>query len=307
MGSTLRDHRYQIPLATRSTDISTMETCPGRFVLSLYHEHDEAHASFFALGTLLHEGIELAITHDLDQAYMCAVWLPDQVGMILKGWEASDRRVIETTKRGIDSLFDDAQRMMVNWFNHVHPDGDDRHPIYDDYEWPPQVEQTFERSAASAGTQYPVWGSVDALFRKPWPSSDPREWVIVDWKSGTQKQRSDFQLNFYRFGMGMGDTPAHFHHLDRVRKNAIVQQADPYPGDPEMARLITETEQIKLGILDGEIPEFTPSFLCPYCPVQEFCPVEGWPSKSRNRLKLRSMVSLAVPLEIVKRKVDNGA
>ena len=302
MGNTLRDHRYQIPLATRSTDISTMETCPGRFVLSLYHDHDEAHASFFGLGSALHETIENTILLDWDLKRAIKN-VKAKVRTFLAEARRSERRIIETSKRGMDTMLSDAERMIINWFNHVHPDGDDRHPIYDDYMWPPKVEQTFERTAESAGTQYPVWGSVDSLFT----GKVANKWMIVDWKSGTQKQRSDFQLNFYRFGLGMAGPDDHFHHLDRVRKNAIVQQADPYPGDPEMARLITETEQIKLGILDGEIPDFTPSFLCPYCPVQEYCPVEGWPSKSWNRLKLRSMVDLAVPLEIVKRKVDNGA
>ena len=304
MGSTLRDHRYQIPLATRSTDISTMETCPSRFVLSLYHEHDEAHASFFGLGSALHETIERGILEDLILADMI-----DDVTMRVANFmietRDSDRRIIETSKRGIDTMGADAERMIINWFNHVHPDGNTRHPIYNDYEWPPKVEQSFERTAASAGTQYPVWGSVDAVFQHR-RAENAGQYMIVDWKSGTQKQRTDFQLNFYRFGIGMGDTPAHFHHLDRVRKNAIVQQADPYPGDSVMTTMIRNTEKVKLSILDGEIPEFTPSFLCPYCPVQEYCPVEGWPSKSRNRRNLRSMVDLAVPLEIVKRKVDNG-
>jgi len=260
-----------------------METCPGRFVLSLYHDDDEAHASYFGLGSALHETIEWGILENKDlDAMKFFVW--ERVEDFHEETMHSERRIIETSKRGMDTMQSDAERMIVNWFNHVHPDGNDRHPIYDKYEWPPKVEHSFQRTAESAGTQYPVWGSIDAVFTKPkWYQDDKQEHMIVDWKSGTQKQRSDFQLNFYRFGSGLDAVPAHFHHLDRVRKNAIVQEAAPYPGDPAMTMLIRNTEEVKLGILAGDIPDFTPSFLCPYCPVQEFCPVEGWPSKSRNR------------------------
>jgi hypothetical protein len=305
MGSTLRKHRYQVPVTTRSTDVSQMEQCSGRFFLALFNEKEQANASFFGLGSALHESIERGILEDMKLPDMITD-VENRVVAFLGEAKANERRIIETSKRGMDTMLEDADRMIVNWFNHVHPAGNDRHPIYDDYEWPPMVEHRFERTANSAGTQYPVWGSVDALFEHKIPHDEESHYMIVDWKSGTQKQRSDFQLHFYRFGLGMGDVPAHYHHLDRVRKNAIVQVGDAYPGDPEMARLITETEQIKLAVLDGGKPEFIPSFLCNFCPVQDFCLADGDPRNHHaNRRSFKKMLHLAVPLKIVLRKEES--
>jgi len=296
MGSTIRQHRYQVPVTTRSTDVSQMEACPGKFFLTLFNEKEQANASFFGLGSALHESIERGILEDMS--------LPDMIDDVsmrctdfLIGAKLNGKRMIETTRRDTGTILEDAERMIINWYNHVHPNGEDRHPVYDEYQWPPLVEQTFERTAESAGTQYPVWGSVDAVFTL---KEYTEEHMIVDWKSGTQKQRSDFQLHFYRFGMGLGDTPAHFHNLDRVRKNAIVQQGEAYPGDRAITALIRGTERIKLAVIKGDAPEFIPSFLCNYCPVQDFCPADGNPRNHRaNRHSLKTMLCLAVPLEIV--------
>jgi len=170
-------------------------------------------------------------------------------------------------------------------------DSDKRHPIYNDYEWPPRVEVPFHRDAG----RYGIWGSVDAVFMSP----DAETYAIVDWKSGTQKQRSDFQLNFYRFGManGIQKQEAWFHHLDRVRKDSIIQEAEPYPGDEEILEAIAQAETAKRGLVAGAMPEFNPDWYCNYCPVQDFCPADGdVRNQPKNRRKLERVLSFARPL-----------
>ena len=193
MGSTARQHRYQVPLTNRSTDLSVLTDCPGKYLLTLLHEKDQANASFFGLGTLLHEGIELAIDSDLSKDYTVKTWVPDRVVEVLKAFDESDRRLIQSSQRGIDTMLDDAQRMMAQWFDKVHPDSKTRLPIYDDYEWPPQTEVFFYDSKKN------VWGSVDAVFQH---ATKPAVRAIVDWKSGTKKQKTSFQLHFYLYGLG---------------------------------------------------------------------------------------------------------
>ncbi len=292
MGSTPRQHRYQVPMTTRSTDCSTLDQCPGKYALTLLHEDDQAEASFFELGTTLHDRIEAAIDydHDLDIALAkghasLGLW-EEKVQMGIE----DGRRVLETSKRGIDTIHDDFERMLKKWFLYVHPDGDKRHPIYDDYEWPPKTEVKFFDSWRH------VWGSVDAIFDH---KAQPDHVAIVDWKSGLQKQKTSFQLHFYTYGMGVDPegTVSWFHHLDRVRKNAIVQMADEYPGDEEMARAVKEASRHKVRLLSGEMPEFNPDWWCNFCPVQDFCPADGDDrNRDTNRIKLESVLHLFKPM-----------
>lgn len=269
MGATPRTRITQLPMPTRSTEAST--DCFGRIVLSYLREDEQADASYFVLGDLLHRGIEYAVTADADLAYMATTWIFDALAN--EPALDTDRPYprIESSKRGFDTIHDDYQRMMANWYDKVHPDSDKRHPIYDDYQWPPQVELQFHRTARSAGTAYPVWGSVDTLFERKGDDG----YLIVDWKSGTQRQRSDFQLNFYKFGMNLPEAVAAFHHLDRVQDRAIIQLAEDYPGDDQIRQAILLTERRKEAVAAGYMPRFQPSPLCNYCPVQHLCPVEA--------------------------------
>lgn len=290
MGSTPRDRLTQIPLPTRSTEVST--ECFGRIVLSYLREDEQAEASFFILGDLLHRGIEYAITEDVDLAYMAISWIDQELEKI----DDSGNPKIESSRRGFDTLFDDYQRMIKNWFNHVHPDGEKRHPIYSDYEWPPHTEVKFYRDDRS--TKYPVWGSVDALFEGKDLMKTGH--MIVDWKSGIDKIKSDFQLQFYRFGMRLPHASAHFNRLDKVRKPSIVQEAGKYPGDDVIRAKISLTEGRKDATLKGYMPKFTPDWYCGYCPVQHLCPADGDPrNRDRNRKDLERLLQKAEAMETI--------
>jgi hypothetical protein len=289
-------------MLTRSTDIQQLHQCPGRWALTLFYEQEQAEATFFGLGSALHETIENAILFDfdLDRALKnvhakVAVWLVES--------EDNDRRMIESSKRGADTMKADAERMIRNWFKFVHPDSDKRHPIYDDYQWPPLVEVSFNRTPAT--TTYPVWGSIDALFWSAIP--DDNDPLIIDWKSGTQKQKDYHQLDFYRYGYGSPDARAAYHHLDRVRKPAMIQEAPAYPGDQKVEARIHHAEGRKSELVAGMMPEFNPDWYCNYCPVQGFCPADGdIRNRDKNLTLLERMLSLGRPLTELYEGGDSG-
>ena len=283
MGSTERNHRFQVPMTVRSTDISMLDQCAGRWALTLIHEKDQAEATFFELGTTLHDRIEAAIDHDHDLDIALAkghasldMWIDRVVGGV--------NRVLETSKRGLNTIHDDFERMLKNWFKFVHPDSDKRLDIYDDYEWPPSTEMEFYDPNKK------VWGSIDAVFI----GKGANPWAIVDWKSGTQKQKDSSQLHFYTYGGGYGtNIEAWFHHLDRVQPRAIIQLADPYPGDDTVEWRIEGAREAKANLCDGNMPEFNPDWYCNFCPVQDFCPADG---DTRNRDKNRTELERVLPL-----------
>lgn len=297
MASTPRPHRFAIPMATRSTDVADLAKCPGAWILKLFHEQDQADATYFELGSALHEGIEVTVREDLDldQATTLVVGrIEDWLSQIVK----TSSRVLESSTRGMDTMLDDATRMMANWFRWVHPDSEKRHPAYSDYHWPPRVEVPFYRTAP--GLRYPVWGSIDAIFTAK--TQAPGHFAIVDWKSGTSRQRNSDQLHFYTFGSELDVGAAWFHHLDRVQARAVVQEADPYPGDTVVRRRIRAAEDMKDYILTKQRVKFEPSVLCNWCTVREFCPQEG-SDKQQNMLDLSRMLKLARPMHDIQKEV----
>ena len=274
-----------------------MGQCPGRWTLTNFYEAEQAEASFFILGSLLHATIEVAINMDLDED-----WALQHYGAALDAElervDASPARRIESSKRGFDTLREDGERMLRNWYRSVHPDSAKRHPIYGNYSWPPRTEVGF--IAQPPDTSYAVWGSIDALFTQ---ADDGPPYAVVDWKSGSSRQRSSDQLHFYLYGIDSQVVEdAWFHHLDKVRNSAIVQMADPYPGDEVVRQRILETEAAKERIVAGHMPQFNPGFLCNYCPVQQFCPADGdVRARPENKRKLQSMLQLVRPMETIER------
>lgn len=297
MGRTPRPNLVSLPMPTRSTEAST--ECFGRVVLSYLREDDQADASFFWLGDIIHQVIEDAIKYDRDltDSLNEAGSMIDEAHKDIGG---AQRVKIESTQRGFETMHEDAERMITNWFNHVHPDSDKRHPIYDDYEWPPRTEVPFIREV---GTKYPIWGSVDTIFTPKFESDVSRR-MIVDWKSGVKRPDSDFQLNFYRFGTQDTEATAHYHMLDRVQKRSIVVEAEEYPGDDEVLDAIRLTERRKDAIVKGYYPKFRPDWYCGYCPVQHICPADGDPrNRDRNRKDLEKLLKKVEKMEEIPEEV----
>lgn len=291
MGSTPRERLTQIPLPTRSSEASA--ECVGSVFLSYLREDEQKPASYFILGTALHEQIEDVILYDVDEADA----LDDLNRRIsheldqIEDWND----VLTTTKRDLSTIFEDGERMLTNWFRFVHPDSEDRLYQYEEYHWPPKVEQKFHRPASSTRTKYPVWGSIDSLFDKPKKHNDPP--MIIDWKSGTRRPNDPFQLDYYRFGAELTEARAAYHMLDRVRKDSILVVSPQYAGDEAVRSAVLLTEQRKDNVLAAQMPPFTPSILCGYCPVQHICPEAGpYQDRKMNLTKLGELLSLAEPL-----------
>lgn len=283
MGNTPRTHTLQIPLPIRSTEASA--ECFGRQVLTWVREEDAAPAVFFDLGTLVHEVIEYSIERDwtLDDAL---AFVDQQHEIMHDHLQSND--AISGSVRTLSTLRDDATRMATNWFAHVHPDSDKRHPVYDEYVWPPQTEVRFNGHIDGI----PVWGTIDAIFDHK-HTNPPR---IVDWKSNRKRPSDSFQLDFYRLGAQIPEADAHFHMLDRIRKSSIVVEAEPVAYRRTTSR-VRQALANKESVLRGELPEFIPGWYCNYCPVQHICPADGHPD---NRLdNKKELVRLLSKVEVL--------
>jgi hypothetical protein len=240
-------------------------------------------ATYFGLGSALHETIERTITVnlDLDQA------LADVEKRIGKWLEEADlTRVIESSVRTIDSMYGDARRMMHNWFNFAHPWSPKRHPVYEEYQWPPATELPFK---SHAGT----WGSVDTLY---YPKKDTTPRLIVDWKSGARPPKSDFQLNFYRRGLSEEEARAGYHMLDRVRVKSVFLEAAPFTNALPIIANIGRAKTEKERMLAGKMPEFFPGWQCDYCTVRHHCPEKG-ETPRKNKKALKKHLKLLTPMD----------
>lgn len=256
-----------ISLATRASDIAAIGRCPGGLVLKMVHPEAQAPTAWYLKGNAVHATIEASVLQDLDldgaQAFAGA-WVDREL-------EAVATPIIETSQVSLLFLRDDVRTLLTNFFQQVHPDSPARLPIYDEYEWPFQPEIRFSRSAEECGTKYPVSGTVDALFTRKGGDGH----AIVDWKSGSKKIEDTSQPNHYRLGLNQPEAHAWFHHLARVHRDSIIQQADPFNEGAARQRAIA-TEAIKdATFIDKRYPLFHPGVLCQTCPMQSVCPARG--------------------------------
>lgn len=285
MGNTPRDNRWQVPMTTRSSDVSTMKDCAGRWALQLFYEGEELPSTYFGLGSAIHETIERTIIEDLD----CDQALVDVAQRIQRWQEQAIKapKILDSSSRTFEGMHSDANRMIHNWFRFAHPDSKKRHPVYSSYQWPPTTEVPFFTGA--------TWGSVDTVY---YPKKDKDPHLIVDWKSGARVPGSDFQLNFYRAGLDMTGARAGYHMLDRVRLSSVFVEAAPYVDGLGISRSVARTQQMKQALLDHKMPEFTPGWQCDYCNVRPFCPEKG-DDKRKNKKRLRAHLKLAQPVTIM--------
>jgi hypothetical protein len=276
MGSTPRKHRLVIPLYTRSSDVKTIERCPAQWALSLFHEGEDADASFYVLGDTVHRAIERIVRDDLNLEAASA-W---GKGFIDASLERLRPIQLETTRRGFDTIEEDFFRMLARWWQDVHPRSEKRMEEYQDLVWPPRVEVRIQ--ADVPGLLYPVWGSIDALFQ----NLDNPGQTLVDWKTGADPRADQFQFEFYLLagGFDLENTEAWFHHIDcKDRKGKTkLQFIQPFDMEDTIER-IAEVEQLKE---ERDLAQANTGWWCPWCPVAMFCPTDESERYGGNARKL---------------------
>lgn len=278
---------YQMPMASRSSEMREAEDCRMRLALRFTHPRELAEAVYFQLGTSTHAGIAKASEGlSLDQALSF-------VRASNEAWLAElDGPVIETQKRQLSTLHDDAERIIRNWFRFCHPTSPEQLDIFKPYGLP-RVEQTCVRDDAG----HVVWGTIDAIYEAPGLPT-----LIADWKTGTRKisDPDTLQLQVYRYITGKPDALAVYVHLDRQQARAVIQDAAPYPGDSWVVRKAQFTEMVKQGIIDTGKAYARKQRGCGTCVAAPVCPVAQdtqavWADVTK---KLRLLTAVPVPLNI---------
>lgn len=263
---TIRQSRHDLPLATRASEVKQLNDCPMSYALRLVAERDMAEASFFALGEIVHECLAAVVTDDLteDQAIDFVIERIDARRLSI-----DPETVIETTKRTLDSMPEDAIRMVRSYFRWVHPSSTERLPLFDEYRYPPRVEQTYVRT--DLGTLAPAYGTLDAVYEAKDPSQPN---LIVDFKGSVRKVSDDFQLQMYRLLSGQPEARAVFVYLDRKQARAMIQDAEPYPGDAAVISKIRMAETIKARIIETARARAAPGRHCGTCTARTVCPIQ---------------------------------
>lgn len=260
MGATPRRHHADIPMFTRASDLGV--DCWGQWFLSQYFVEELPDAGFFITGTSAHDGIEGAILNDWDLETTLEV-AQDNASMAIQKAVEEGRGTIWSKKRTEKNYREVLELVISNWFLDVHPDSEERHPVYNLYQWPPKVEFPIELpDAVNRG----LFTRPDAIFTH----KSGKFSAVVDWKSGATAKSGDIQLWTYRYGlqrMGINVQRGWFHHL-AFRK---LQDIETWPTDEYIEMRIREAEVIK----EAQLFTPRPDWYCDYCRAQKLCPLQG--------------------------------
>lgn len=268
-----------IPLYSRSSDIRNLALnggCEASSLLSWLYQDELPDTVWFLLGTAAHEAIETCILNNLGREETIA---EGRMNVAIALAEA-DGNIIESastrSKRGLDTVKADVERILGKWFDTVHPDGDRRNKLFDNYQWPPKVEYEIMLHETDDTALYTT---IDAIFEaKPNAAQFGAEVMIVDWKTGSTAKSAPSQLQVYAYGgrkegwypdtntvIGM------FYHVDHEK----AQWVDTYLGDEVVEKWIARTYDAKQKIIEDGIPVYAPDWICGYCQSQYICPVNN--------------------------------
>lgn len=250
-------------MATRSTEVRMAHQCTGALTLRAIGSVPATSAAML-LGTIVHEAIAEICADDLSLEEATLRMRAETVRVL----EQEDpSTMLETKHRKASTMLEDGARLLALWFSQVHPSSNTRLPEYEAYAYPPKVEVEWHLSAEEAGTSYPWWGTTDALFE----ALDGGPPLLIDWKTGHGRPQDTMQLDHYRYGMGLHDSPAAFHHIESGK---LLHAGPLSPGNP--LQRVRATEATKASILvDGKYPTFNRGPACRQCVYQRDCPAFG--------------------------------
>lgn len=279
MASEPRTSTAQLPLYSRASDRDIFD-CPGKWVLNYLEEDRLPETGWFMMGDTVHQTIEAIVLEDMTledaEYYYAAEW---DATLGLAKLRDVDPPIIWSSKRDEATTHDIGLEAVRRWFDHVHPTGTDRLPVFEDYEWPPRVEVLLSVEPGPR-LEAPLQGirtEADAIFlpkRKRTPA------MIVDWKTGSRAHASETQLHLYFYAARLaGELPWNsefrggFVHLG-AGKEAKWQEAGAYPGDLNMKAMFDATTALKGTMKAGDVM-FRRDWWCGTCRAREVCPVEG--------------------------------
>jgi len=257
--------KIKVPAWVRSTDLR--EECSMRWILQHLHADELPEAGYFVLGTAVHNAIEHAIVEDLTDPDRATAHAWAEITDVLE--EHDPATVIWGTKRTADTIYDDAEMLVNNWFDAVHPDSPVRIEPYPNYDWPPRVELEI-RAEIEPGPYTQGFSKVetrtDALFTNRHDGPP----MLIDWKTGVKTGGDkDSQLWVYKWGLQLpDDTLLAFHYV----AGKAVRYAQNYPGDA-----VIET-MIERHLMARRMELFVPQegWYCKnHCRVKQWCPLFG--------------------------------
>jgi len=267
-----------IPLYSRASDLRTFllsDGCEAAWLLKHLYPDETPDTSWFALGTGLHEAFEACILHDLDLDQLLG---EAEMNLRIAVHDSAAAGMIENTartaKRTKATMFNDAERIATKWYNNVHPDGNARNVIFEDYEWPPKVEHEIKLTPRNPDLH--LYTTVDAIFVD---GKFGEEVMIVDWKTGNSKTAAASQLQTYFYGgrkEGWIDKRqdllvGRFWHCEHEKDQPVFD----YVGDQVVENWICRTAKAKAALLDSQRPVYNPGWVCRFCPSKQHCPVMG--------------------------------
>jgi len=268
-----------IPLYSRSSDIRNLALnngCEASSLLSWLYQTELPDTVWFILGTACHEAIETCILNDLNREELIA---EGRINLSMALAEAGDN-IIESasarSKRGLDTVKADVERILGKWYDAVHPDGERRNKLFNQYQWPPKVEHEIVLHDTDETALYTT---IDAIFTaKPGEAKFGADIMIVDWKTGSTSKSSPAQLQVYAYG-GRKEgwypddnaTIGMFWHVDHEKP----QWVDTYHGDEVIEKWIARTYDAKQKIIEDSMPVYAPDWYCGYCQSKDICPVNN--------------------------------
>lgn len=295
----------KLPLYARSSDIRTLalgQGCEGQWLLSNLLDDELPTTTWFALGTALHEGYELAIDGDLSTKEELEAYVRGEIRAVLDTEQNILESAAKRPKRTKDTMLSDGKRMAGKWWDDVHPDSDDRAKVFDRYEWPPKTEHNI---AVETEAGHWLYTQVDAIFKgKKGEATFGMDTPIVDWKTGSTAKAAVEQLETYAYGGLIEDwfaedqaTIGFFWHVDHSK----AQDVNYYSGKEQVELWIKRTYNVKEEILNDKQPVYRRDWWCGYCRARSICPAYGG---SLSHTDVGNMVEEAIVIEHPEREEE---
>ena len=262
---------------TRSSDLRNLGQCPMSWLLGRLYK-PTVDKGYFFFGTGLHLGVQRALEGDtLERATEIAV--QEVIDLVNESLDAG-REVEWTKKRPVHQWVGLATEMMSQWWTDVMPpEGEPikgmptQMPFYRDRE-PIALEFTTNTAEINGVTT-----EIDSIWKR---TAGVPGYDIVDWKTGSTQKSDSLQLWLYNYatrhtpgspleGVEAEDVGMWFHHLAFSK----LQQADPYPGDDYMLRVLEYSQRQRALIAEDGFAPCKPDWYCNYCQSKSICPVVG--------------------------------